>query len=261
MTGANLLEANLAGADLTEAVLVSANLNFVNLQHATLQRVHAGVAPGTQVHETTFKSAYMPNANLTDADLRSADLTAAHIYGDTSQSLLVRTKLDSANLTDALLANAAFSGTLTDTVFTHAVLANATFNGATLTNAKFDSAYLQGASFVGARSTEGTVFTNAAFSTDTQCLAGSDTPKPPCAWTYTEQSGKPVIVSYGPTILGAVATDLRVVCPNGNNGGCVGQKLVPKTGGPYPPRPACVPVAPGFCNCIPQGQPGSCAPE
>jgi hypothetical protein len=203
----------------------------------------------------------MPSVDLTDADLRSADLSGAHIYGDaTTGAILIRTKLDSADLTDALLSGTAFSGSLTDAVFNHAVLVNSTFNGANLTNAKFDEAYLQGANFTGVSSVNGASFINAAFSTATQCLAGSDQPGLPCEWHYTEQDGTPLIVGYTATVLGALATDRTVRCPHGAPGPCTAATLAPQGEGPFPPKPACIPERPRYCNCIPVDQ-GGCAPQ
>ena len=126
----NLTDADLEGADLSNALLHHATLDFASLRHAKLQGIQAGVPPGQSGQATSFKNAYMPSVDLTDADLRSADLSDAHIYGDTTTWLsLLRTKLDSADLTGALLSGAAFSGSLTDAVFNHAVLVNSTFNG------------------------------------------------------------------------------------------------------------------------------------
>jgi uncharacterized protein YjbI with pentapeptide repeats len=260
LTDINWTGSNLEGANLSNAVLRNATLAFTSLRHATLSGIQAGVAPGNSDQATSFKGAYMPSVNLTDTDLRSADLRDAHIYRDaTTGSFLIRTKLDSADLSGAILSGAAFSGSLTDAVFDNAVLVNRTFNGANLTNAKFDNAYLQGANFTGASSVHGASFINAAFATATQCLAGSDQPAPPCAWDYTEQDGTPVVVGYSATVLGALATDSTVLCPRGDRGPCTPPTLMPKSGGPYPPKPACVPAPLYYCNCIPADQ-GGCAP-
>jgi uncharacterized protein YjbI with pentapeptide repeats len=261
LTGAILTEANLEGAILTNAVLVSGFLDFTSLRHAQMDMVQAGVAPGSGARAATFKSAFMPGVDLTDADLRSADLSDAHIYADvTKSSLLLRTKLDSADLTNAILSGSKLSGSFNDTTFNETVLVNCTFDQANLTNAKFDDAYLQGADFTGATSVEGASFQNAAFSTSTACLAGGP-PKPPqgCEWHFTEQDGTPVIVVYGATVLGALATDPSVLCPDGEDGPCTPAKLTPMSGGPFPPVPACVPAPPKFCNCIPVDQ-GGCKP-
>jgi uncharacterized protein YjbI with pentapeptide repeats len=261
LSGINLSRANLEGADLSNALLHQATLDFASLRHAKMPGLQAGVAPGQSSEATSFKNAYMPSVDLTDADLRSADLSDAHIYGDaTTGSSLLRTKLDSADLTGALLSGAAFSGSLTDAVFNHAVLVNSTFNGANLTNAKFDDTYLQGANFTGASSLTGASFINAAFSTATQCLAGNNKAVPPCEWQYTEQDGTPVIVGYAATVLGALATDSTVRCPHGEPGPCTAAKLVPQGAGPFPPKPACIPERPRYCNCIPVDQ-GGCAPQ
>jgi uncharacterized protein YjbI with pentapeptide repeats len=264
LTGTDLSAANLEGADLSNAILVGAVLNFANFRHARLQGIQAGAAPGNSSQATSFKGAYMPSVDLTDADLRSADLSDAHLYGDaTTGPRLLRTKLDSADLGGAILSGTAFSGSLTDAVFNKAVLVNCTFNEANLANAKFDDAYLQGANFTGASSVSRASFINAAFSTAGECLAGSGQ-RPPCEWQYTEQDGTPVIVSYGATVLGTLATDSTVLCPNGEQGG--GQtpgcsaKLRPADGGPFPPKPACIPLRPRYCNCIPVDE-GGCAPN
>ncbi len=237
----NLSGASLEGADLgatvfSNARLVGANLNFANLKDATLRGALLGVEPGSGATVTQLGGAYMVNVDLTDADLRGADLSGAHLYGT---SLLVRTRLDAADFSDALCAGATFSGSLTDTVFNHAVLVNATFNGANLTDAKFDSAYLQGTDFSAATSVAGATLRNAATSTA------------PGAWMFMEQDGTPFTLEFGATNLGAFAVDRSVICPNNQNGPCTMETLTPVENGPFPPQPPCVPSE-QFCfeNCL-----------
>lgn len=236
LNGASLYEANLQGATLDNAQMVGARLNLSNLKDASLRGVLAGVQPGTSTEVTELAGAYMVNVDLTDADLRGADLSDAHLYG-TSQ--LVRTLLDSADLTGAICAGTAFSGSFNDTVFNQAVLVNATFNGADLTDAKFDTAYLQGTDFSAASSVLSATLRNAQVST----ASGS--------WTFTEQDGTPYTFEYGATALGPFATDGSVICPNEADGPCTPGTLTPVDHGPFPPQPKCVPTY-QFCfeNCL-----------
>jgi hypothetical protein len=189
----------------------------------------------------------MPDIDLTDADLRSVDLTSAHLYGDQQQTLLVRVRLDSANLANAICSGAHFSGSLNNAVFVGAQLVNTVFNDATLTGTKFDDAYLQGTDFSAARSVRGAVLSNAAVSG----AAGT--------WSFTEMDGTPFTIRYEATKLGPLATDNSVRCPNGalgpccadaNVSACLGAKLKPVRNGPFPPMPACVPRPPRYDNCI-----------
>lgn len=291
LSGAELLGANLQGANLTNAQLVGANLNSANLINAKMRGLQAGVAAGSGVPAAaTFSGALLIGADLSNADLRSADLNGAHIYKSSkNNALLTGALLDSANFSSAILTGTAFSGSMNDTEFNSAQMVNCTFNGATLTNAKFDNAYLQGADFTGALSVVGASFKNAAFSSQTQCLAGCPsssslpcqstttcqpvcTPTtgcsspcsyckvftPPCEWTYGSGSSG-FVFTYGATVLAGLAKDTSIICPDATKGACSGSKLIPQCGGPIPPQPFCIPKAPDFCNCIPAGQPGSCA--
>ena len=237
LSGAGLFEADLGGTSFFRARLVGANLNYTNLKNARLIGAQLGVQPGSGAAAAQLGGAFMVNVDLTDADLRSVDLTGAHLYGD---ALLVRTRLDSANLVRAICAGAAFSGTLTDAVFNDAVLVNATFNGAVLTNAKFDTAYLHGADFSNASAVTGVTLRNAAVSTM------------PGVWTFTEQDGTPFVIDYGATQLGALATSTSVTCPNNEPGPCnSAAKLTPIAHGPHPTIPPCIPAR-AFCyeNCL-----------
>jgi uncharacterized protein YjbI with pentapeptide repeats len=242
-----LFEANLEGATLDGAKLVGANLNFANLRNATLRGASLGVQPGSDAAAASLRGAFMTDIDLTDADLRSVDLTAAHLYGDQQQTLLVRTRLDSATFANAVCTGAHFSGSLNNAVFVGAQLVNAVFNGATLTGAKFDDAYLQGADFANALSVTGAALSNAAVS----ATAGT--------WPFMEMDGTPLNFRYEATKLGALATDASVRCPNGALGpccssgdvtACLDDKLKPVRNGPFPPVPPCVPRAPCYSNCL-----------
>jgi len=116
-------------------------------------------------------------------------------------------------------------------------LVNCTFSGADLSQTNFDSAYLQGADFSGASSVEGANLSNAA----TSSMEGE--------WSFAEQNGMPVNYMYNATVLGALATDPNVICPNGDDGPCTGDKLTPLSMGPYSSVPACVPMPPSYDNC------------
>ncbi len=252
LTGANLtrvelLEADLEGAVLNNAQMVGANLNFANLRRAKLRGATLGVEPGRERSAASLRGALMTDIDLTDADLRSVNLTAAHLYGDVQQTLLIRTRLDSANFSNAVCSGARFSGSLSNAVFVGAQLVNTIFNGATLTNTKFDDAYLQGADFSAASGVTGASLSNAAVS----AVAGT--------WSFTEQDGTPFTIRYEATKLGPLANDSTVRCPNGGFGPCcpsgdlmqcLTEKLKPVREGPHPPVPACVPRPPRFDNCI-----------
>jgi uncharacterized protein YjbI with pentapeptide repeats len=242
-----LFQAQLAGVVLNNAQLVGANLNFADLHGAKLRGAILGIQPGTEGEAATLRGAFMTDIDLTDADLRSADLTGAHLYGDQQQTLLVRTRLDSASFVNAICSGARFSGSLNNAVFNGAQLVNTVFNGATLTGTKFDDAYLQGADFSSATSVTGVVLSNAAVSAV------------PGTWNFQEQDGTPFVVRYGATKLGALGTDRTVRCPSGVIGPCCASgdlpmclkdKLKPVRNGPFPPVPACVPTAPRYDNCI-----------
>jgi uncharacterized protein YjbI with pentapeptide repeats len=242
-----LLNADLEGVTLNKAQLVGANLNFVNLRDAKLRGATLGIEPGSNGEPASLRGAFMPDIDLTDADLRSVDLTGAHLYGDTSRTLLERVRLDSATLAHANCTGARFSGTLNNTVFVGAQLVNVVFNDATLTGTKFDDAYLQGADFSNARSVRGAGLSNAAVSAA------------PGTWTYTGVDGMQITYAYEPTKLGPLAVDESVVCPNGARGPCcptgnlaecINGKLKPVANGPFPPIPECVPTGPCYSNCI-----------
>jgi uncharacterized protein YjbI with pentapeptide repeats len=247
LNGAGLVEADLSGTTLNQARMVGVNLNFANLHGAKLRGAQLGVEPGREGAAAVLHGAFMTDVDLTDADLRSVDLTAAHIYGDASQALFLRTRLDSADLSDSICSGARFSGTLSNAVFERAQLVNTVFNGATLTGAKFLSAYLQGADFSNAIGVTGVVLTNAAVASS----AGT--------WSFRERDGTPFTLRYEATKLGPLATDASVVCPNAVRGpccpngdlvACAHDTLKPKNDGPYPPIPDCVPKPPRYDNCL-----------
>jgi uncharacterized protein YjbI with pentapeptide repeats len=247
LTRTELLEADLEGAMLNRIKAVGANFTFANLRGAKLRGAELGVEPGKERAAASLRGAFMPDVDLTDADLRSVNLAGAHLYGDSARTLLIRTRLDSANLSKAICSGAHFSGTLSNAVFDGAQLVNTVFNGAVLTNTKFDDAYLQGADFSSAVGVTGTVLSNSAVS------AASGT------WPFTEQDGTPFVVRYEATKLGPLATDSSVRCPNGSLGpccpngdltACLNDKLKPVGRGPFPPVPVCVPKPPRYDNCI-----------
>jgi uncharacterized protein YjbI with pentapeptide repeats len=242
-----LFEANLEKTILNNAKLVSANLNFANLRGAKLRGATLGVQPGGEASGATLRGAFMPDIDLTDADLRSVDLTGAHLYGEQTQTLLVRTRLDSAVFVNAICSGAHFSGSLNNAAFVGAQLVNTVFNGATLTGVKFDDAYLQGTDFSNAVSATGASLSNAAVSG----AAGT--------WNFTEMDGTPFTIRYEATKLGLLGTDSSVRCPDGRLGPCcpsanvamcLNEKLKPVRNGPFPPVPACVPKPPRYDNCV-----------
>ena len=85
--------------------------------------------------------AYGEAVILTDADLSQANLTNAHFTGYADDYGVYFTDLSGANLTQANLTNANLAGT---------TLINANFSQANLTNAHFDDADLTGANLTGA---------------------------------------------------------------------------------------------------------------
>ncbi|MDX2167707.1 MAG: pentapeptide repeat-containing protein [Deltaproteobacteria bacterium] len=247
LTRTELLRADLEGATLNRIKAVGANFTFANLRGAKLRGAELGVEPGREIAAASLRGAFMPDVDLTDADLRSVNLAGAHLYGDTARTLLIRTRLDSANFSKAICSGAHFSGTLSNAVFDGAQLVNTVFNGATMTNAKLDDAYLQGADFSSAVGVTGVVLSNSAVAAV------------PGTWSFTEQDGTPFVFRYEATKLGPLATDASVRCPNGSKGpccptndltACLGGKLKPVGQGPFPPVPACVPKAPRYDNCI-----------
>jgi uncharacterized protein YjbI with pentapeptide repeats len=246
LQGSELFEANLEGTILNHATLIGANLNFATLRKAKLRGAMLGVQPGSEASAASLRGAFMPDIDLSDADLRSVDLTGAHLYGDQTQTLLVRTRLDSAVFVNAICSGANFSGSLNNAAFVGAQLVNTVFNGATLTGVKFDDAYLQGADFSNALSATGASLSNAAVS----AMAGT--------WNFQEIDGTPFTIRYEATKLGLLATDTSVRCPDGRFGPCcasgslatcLNEKLKPVRNGPFPPVPDCVPRGPRYDNC------------
>jgi uncharacterized protein YjbI with pentapeptide repeats len=238
LEGVNLRATDLSGATLSSASLVGSNLDYSNLRNADLAGAMLGAASGDSMQPASLIGAYMPNVDLSNADLRNVDLSGAHLYGDSTMTLLDGALLDGANLSDAICSGAEFTGaSLAGAVLDGAQLVNCTFDQANLSDASFDTAYLQGADFSGAANIRGLRFSNAAVS------------QMPGAWTFTEQNGAPVTYQYGATTLGGLATDASVICPNGDNGPCVGGKLTPVSNGPFPPIPHCVPLPPDYNNC------------
>lgn len=239
MEGVDFYEINLQGAVFDNAQLHGADFSYANLKDASFKGAQLGVAPGSSLKRpANMKGAYMPGVDLSNADLRSVDLTQAHIYG---KAKFVKTQLDSADLSLALLPEAQFSGSLTNASFNGALLVNAIFNGASLSNAKFDSAYLQGVDYSSAVNVRGLSLNNAAVST----ASG--------VWSYTDQDGQPTSYAYGATNLGLLATDAGSYCPSNQPSPCQGRNLLPSGSGPYPPAPACIPRPPKYCNCLPGG--------
>lgn len=247
LTSVELLEGDLERVVLNNAQLVGADLNFANLHAAKLRGATLGVEPGREGAAASLRGAFMTDIDLTDADLRSVDLNDAHLYGDAAQTLLERTRLDSAVLAGAICSGARFSGTLNDTVFIGAQLVNTVFNGARLNGTKFNDAYLQGADFSNAIDGTGVSLSNAAIAAQ----AGT--------WSFTEQDGTPFTVRYEATKLGPLADNASVRCPDGSLGpccpsrdlaACLNDKLKPVRNGPFPPVPECVPKPPRYDNCI-----------
>jgi len=259
MDGFDFFQANLAGVTFNQTQLHGANLAYSNLKGAKLVGLQGGVQPGSgsALSAVNLTGAYMVGVDLTDADLRSATLAGAHIYGGSAANggvNFVRTRLDSADLSGALLPAAVFSGSMSNAVFDCvnkvlpdktvvsdcAVLVNAVFNGADLSFAKFNSTYLQGANFSAAASVHGTSLNNASVST----ASGT--------WSYTEQDGTPATYGYGATALGSIGTGTGAFCPNNGASPCnTAAKLTPVSGGPFPLIPKCVPKGPRFDNCLP----------
>lgn len=111
LTGARLMDADLAGADL-----MGARLDLVSLADADLS---AADLEGASLIQARVTGARLADANLARATLAGADLTGAHLAG-------------------ACLVGADLRG---------AALVNASLQGADLTGARLDGADLRGASF------------------------------------------------------------------------------------------------------------------
>jgi len=247
LSAASFYAADLHGANLSGALMTGINLSFANLRQARLVGAQMGLTPGTDGVPAHLFGAYMPGADLTDADMRSADLSNAHMYAgpDGKGVLLIRTRLDSAVLANAILIDAVFTAaSLADASLSGANLVNASFGQANLSGAKLDSTYLQGADLRSA-STRGLSLSNAAVSTV------------PGAWTYTEQDGSKHTYAFGATLLGAIGNSASdVLCPDSQWGPCTGGKLTPVKDGPYPTVPKCIPLREyDFQNCLPPKPP------
>lgn len=249
MDGFDFYQAQLHGTSWKNAQLHGANMAYTDLSGADFTGVQMGVQPGSgsSLAPANLTGAYMLGVDFTDADLRSVSLVGAHIYGGNQVNggvAFVRTRLDSADLSNAVIPAGVFSGSLTNASFDGTVLANAVFNGADLRYAKFVNAYLNGTDFSSASSMEGSSLNNSTVST----AAGY--------WQFTEQDGTPYTYGYGVTQLGLAATTAGSFCPNSDTGPCIGAKLQPSKGGPYPPAPPCVPKPPHYDNCPPPKPPG-----
>lgn len=234
----NLYAQDLHGLTFSGASMIGAILDYADLEGADLSGAVFGVPEGSTEEPASMIAVYMPNVDLTGADLRGVDLTEAHLYGDLSQTSLNGALLDNATLVNAICSGAQFTqASLSGAVLDGAQLVNCGFTGADLSDASLDTTYLQGADFSGAATVAGIRLSNAAVSTA------------PGTWTFTEQNGMPFVYSYGATVLGAIATESDVICPDGNSGPCIGDKLQPVTNGPFPPVPTCVPQPPNYNNC------------
>jgi len=250
LQGVDLYAQDLHGLNFSGASLRGTVLDYSDLEGANLSGAVLGVPDGSSVQPASMIAVYMPNVNLASADLRNVDLSGAHLYGDSAQTSLDQTLLDGATLVNAICSGAQFTqASLNGAVLDGAQLVNCTFVEADLTNARLDTAYLQGADFSGAASVAGVDLSNAAVAT----VAGT--------WQFTEQNGQPIVYAYGATELGEIATQSDVVCPNGQAGPCVGDKLQPVMNGPFPPIPTCVPAPPCYDNCTAPVPPPTPTPQ
>ena len=249
MNGLNLYAFDMHGLNLNSASLLGTNLDYADLKGANLAGADLGSPMGSSDTPASLIGAYMPDVNLSNADLRRVDLTGAHLYGDAATTLLDGALFDGATLVGAICSGAKFdAASLSGAVLDNAQLVNCTFAQADLSGASLDSTYLQGADFSGAASVINLRLSNAAISTA------------PGVWTFTEQNGMPFNFQFGATVLGGAASDPSVVCPNGENGPCVGAKLQPVLNGPHPPVPTCVPGPPDYDNCSAPSPPATPTP-
>ena len=230
LRGANFFRAKLRKAKLNDAVLSGddTNLNFAELRQAVLT--------GAKLDSASLEGADLRQATLTNADLSGAKLSKAHIYQKID---LTRTTLDGADFSEALMAEVKFSGSLKRTIFNRAVLVNAEFDNSVLDTATFNGAWLVGVNFTGATSINSVHLTNACVSTQ----AG--------VWSFPELRRS---FRYDKTVLGPLATDTSVFCPNGQNriqccpdndtGQCAAAALTPTDPGAdlhNPKAPPCLP--------------------
>ena len=193
LRGANFFQSKLRKAKFIEALLSSGDTNF---NYAELRRADF---TGAKLDHASLEGADLRNAVLTDADLSNAKLTGAHIYQKVDLS---RATLDGVNFSGALMAELTFSGSIKNAIFDRAVLVNATFDNSVLDETTFNGAWLTGVNFTGASSVTNVHLTNA-------CVSSQDG-----RWSFPELRRT---FPYKKTVLGALATDTSVFCPNGNN--------------------------------------------
>ena len=195
---ADLRNATLSGAKLRKAKFNEAllsgsetNLNYAELRQADFT--------GAKLNHASLEGADLRQAVLADADLSHAKLSKAHIYQKID---LTRTTLDEADFSEALMAEVKFSGSIKDAIFNRAVLVNAEFDNSDLDQTSFHGAWLIGVNFSGATSVNSVHLTNACVSTQSG------------VWSISELRRS---FRYNKTVLGPLASDTSVFCPNGQN--------------------------------------------
>ena len=198
LRGANLFKAKLRKAKFNDALLSGSdtNLNFTELRQADLT--------GADLSHASLEGADLRQAVLAYTVLTDAKLTGAHIYqiGDSHLDLTLAT-LDGADFSGALMAQVKLSGSIKNAKFNRAVLVNAEFDNSVLDETTFNGAWLAGVNFTGASSVRNTHLTNA-------CVSIKEG-----TWNFPELQRS---YGYKKTVLGVLATDTSVFCPNGSSG-------------------------------------------
>ncbi len=253
---ADAVATNFSNGVFDGASAHGASFAYSNLSYATFAGAQLGSSAASNLEPAVFTFAYMPNARITDsADCRNVDFSYAHLYG--SNASVQGAELSAANFTGAIVSGMDFrSATLESASFENAQAVATNFSGARLNDAKFDNAYLMGADFTNATATSA-VFADAAVSTapcnnNSNCQAcNSDSctfrdldQANLCCYSFSEPDGTVYAVSFGTTIL---PDDPSIICPNGDLGPCTGDKLIPRTMGPFPAVPACIPTPLKWC--------------
>lgn len=122
LSDANLYEMNLSYSDLSGADLFGARLADANLAGANLEKANLTLAfmPGVDIRRGNLHGSNLQNANLQDSDLVDADLSGDNLVGavlagaDLSGANLSGANLSGANLRDSDIAQANFTGAITD---------------------------------------------------------------------------------------------------------------------------------------------------
>ena len=231
LTGFDFHGAKLGSSNFSGATLTGANLAEADCSAASFKGAQLGGGPAAAA--ATLSRAVLFDADLTDAQLSGVNLSGAYLYGGAAS--VSGATMPGADLSNAYLASLDLSNVrdknMAGAVFDGACLVNSNFTGTTVlpdANGKggsFVRACLQGADFSGA-SLAGANLVEAA-------IAGPDAPPVHATLPIRGRPTTiPIAVNPAGTILPATATDAKTICPSGEDGPCVGAKLV----APHPPE-------------------------